>query len=122
MALGDSLTDGLGDPQKDGAVRGWAALLAQQLREHHGIVEFTDLAGRGQGARHALSRQVKPALALDPDLVTVLLGGKDMLLRPVIRPSPVRGSDRRARQPVRCPWHDGRAADPAGRHCAAPRR
>lgn len=85
VALGDSLSEGLGDPVPGGRTRGWATLLAERLRERNPELSFTNLAVRGYMVRHALIRQLQPALALRPDLVSVFVGGNDALLRPVFR-------------------------------------
>jgi lysophospholipase L1-like esterase len=82
VALGDSLSEGLGDPQPSGRTRGWATLLAERLRRDRPDLAFTNLAVRGYLARHALSRQLDRALQLQPDLVSVFIGGNDVLLSP----------------------------------------
>lgn len=85
-ALGDSLSEGLGDPLPTGRTRGWTALLADRLRQDEPDLEFVNLAVRGYLARHAVQHQVEPALRFAPDLVSVFIGGNDVLLRPVFRP------------------------------------
>ncbi|MFF4488239.1 SGNH/GDSL hydrolase family protein [Streptomyces sp. NPDC001544] len=76
VALGDSLTEGVGDPVGD-VWRGWAALLADGLAE--GPVEFTNLAVSGSQTRDVLERQTPAGLALRPDLVSVVIGVNDTL-------------------------------------------
>ncbi|GHI09222.1 SGNH/GDSL hydrolase family protein [Streptomyces cellostaticus] len=78
VALGDSLTEGVGDPVGDGW-RGWAALLAGSLAEDAGQVEFTNLAVSGAQTRDVLERQTPAGLALRPDLVAVVIGVNDTL-------------------------------------------
>jgi lysophospholipase L1-like esterase len=85
VALGDSLSEGLGDPAPGGATRGCAALLADRLRRDEPQLQFVNLAVRGYMVRHALERQLQPALALEPDLVSIFIGGNDCLLRPTLR-------------------------------------
>ncbi|MFI9806736.1 SGNH/GDSL hydrolase family protein [Streptomyces sp. NPDC052301] len=75
VALGDSLTEGVGDPTGDGW-RGWAALLAASLGEGS---EFTNLAVSGAQTRDVLERQTPAALDLRPDLVSVVIGINDTL-------------------------------------------
>ncbi|MFF1704426.1 SGNH/GDSL hydrolase family protein [Streptomyces sp. NPDC058252] len=75
VALGDSLTEGVGDPVGEGW-RGWAALLADGLGES---VEFTNLAVSGAQTRDVLERQTPAALALAPDVVSVVIGVNDTL-------------------------------------------
>ncbi|MER6090604.1 SGNH/GDSL hydrolase family protein [Streptomyces bluensis] len=75
VALGDSLTQGIGDPVGDGW-RGWAALLADGLGP---AADFTNLAVSGAQTRDVLERQTPAALALRPDLVSVVIGVNDTL-------------------------------------------
>lgn len=82
VALGDSLSEGLGDPQPDGSTRGWATLLADRLRRDQPDLTFANLAVRGYLTRHALSRQLDRARGLEPDLVSAFIGGNDVLLSP----------------------------------------
>ena len=78
VALGDSLTEGVGD-RAGGGWRGWAALLAPSLGA--GPVGFTNLAVSGAQTRDVLERQLPAALELRPDLVSVLVGVNDTLRR-----------------------------------------
>ncbi|MFF4659990.1 SGNH/GDSL hydrolase family protein [Streptomyces sp. NPDC001381] len=83
VALGDSLTEGVGDPAGDG-LRGWAALLAGGLAGpgDEGCpapVEFTNLAVSGAQTRDVLERQLPAGLALRPDVVSVVVGVNDTL-------------------------------------------
>ncbi|MEU1203016.1 SGNH/GDSL hydrolase family protein [Streptomyces sp. NPDC005813] len=75
VALGDSLTEGVGDPVGEGR-RGWAALLADGLARS---VDFTNLAVSGAQTRDVLERQTPAALALRPDVVSVVIGVNDTL-------------------------------------------
>ncbi|MFG2881069.1 SGNH/GDSL hydrolase family protein [Streptomyces sp. NPDC048297] len=78
VALGDSLTEGVGDPVGDGW-RGWAALLAGGLTAGTGHTEFTNLAVSGAQTVDVLERQTPAALALRPDLASVVIGVNDTL-------------------------------------------
>ncbi|WP_329245697.1 SGNH/GDSL hydrolase family protein [Streptomyces sp. NBC_01478] len=79
VALGDSLTEGVGDPVGE-AWRGWAALLADGLTQQpEETVEFTNLAVSGAQSRDVLERQTPAGLALDPDIVSVVIGVNDTL-------------------------------------------
>jgi lysophospholipase L1-like esterase len=82
VAIGDSLSEGLGDPVPGGGTRGWATLLAADLRRQQPDLSFTNLAVRGYMVRHAIDRQLEPALTARPDLVSIFIGGNDALLRP----------------------------------------
>ncbi|MDQ0388958.1 lysophospholipase L1-like esterase [Streptomyces sp. DSM 42143] len=76
VALGDSLTEGVGDPVGTGW-RGWAALLAAGLADEP--VEFTNLAASGAQTRDVVERQLPAGLALRPDVVSVVVGVNDTL-------------------------------------------
>ncbi|MGW4302492.1 SGNH/GDSL hydrolase family protein [Streptomyces sp. NPDC004376] len=78
VALGDSLTEGVGDPAPGGP-RGWAALLAGGLRADPGRVEFANLAVSGARVRDVLDRQTPAGLGFRPDLVSVAVGVNDTL-------------------------------------------
>ncbi|MFI1002324.1 SGNH/GDSL hydrolase family protein [Streptomyces galbus] len=81
VALGDSLTQGVGDPTVDGW-RGWAALLADGLGTGPGTsARFTNLAVSGAQTRDVLEQQLPVALALRPELAAVVVGVNDTLRR-----------------------------------------
>ncbi|WP_078917906.1 SGNH/GDSL hydrolase family protein [Streptomyces sp. NRRL WC-3725] len=80
VALGDSLTEGVGDPVGTGW-RGWAALLAASLAQDGERVRFTNLAVSGAQTRDVLEKQTPAALELRPDLVSVVVGVNDTLRR-----------------------------------------
>ncbi|MEV0322265.1 SGNH/GDSL hydrolase family protein [Streptomyces sp. NPDC050658] len=77
VAMGDSLTEGIGDPVADGW-RGWAALLAGGLTPQ-GDIEFHNVAQGGAQTRDVLHHQLPAALELRPDLVSVVVGVNDTL-------------------------------------------
>ncbi|GAA1593187.1 SGNH/GDSL hydrolase family protein [Streptomyces globosus] len=81
VALGDSQTEGVGDGDDTTGLRGWADRLAELLAPHNPGLEYANLAVRGRLAGHVRSLQLAPALALRPDLATVVAGMND-LLRP----------------------------------------
>jgi len=88
VALGDSFTEGLADPdpQRPLGYRGWADRLAEHLdagaRAAGGPgVEYANLAVRGRLLAAILTEQVPVALASGADLVSIAGGGND-LLRP----------------------------------------
>jgi lysophospholipase L1-like esterase len=74
VALGDSTSCGEGVGVRVAAARTWPALLAAALG-----AEPTCLARPGARVRDVLAEQVAPALALRPDLVTLLIGVNDVL-------------------------------------------
>ncbi|MFD9377593.1 SGNH/GDSL hydrolase family protein [Streptomyces sp. NPDC059999] len=81
VALGDSQTEGVGDGDDLTGLRGWADRLAETLAPHHPGLRYANLAVRGRLAGQVLDEQLAPALALRPDLATVVAGVND-LLRP----------------------------------------
>ncbi|SHN43651.1 SGNH/GDSL hydrolase family protein [Cryptosporangium aurantiacum] len=86
-AIGDSFTEGVGDPRPDGTVRGWADRVAEGLSAALGEpVEYANLAIRGRLLRPIVTEQLDAVLALDPlpDVLTLNGGGNDML-RPGVR-------------------------------------
>lgn len=90
VACGDSFTEGLWDAPAgpDAPLRGWADQLASHLsrrRTAAGLppLEYANLAVRGRLMRPILAEQVPAALALEPDLVSIVGGGND-ILRPTI--------------------------------------
>jgi lysophospholipase L1-like esterase len=86
VALGDSLTEGVGDPHPawPNGLRGWADLVATRLALHDPATEYANLALRGRTAQDVATEQLPLALRMRPDIVTVWAGGNDVL-RPVLR-------------------------------------
>jgi len=84
VALGDSTTEGLMDVHADGSgFRGWADRLAEQLAVSNPDVRYANLAIRGRKLPQIRAEQLEPALALEPDLASVLGGVNDILRREV---------------------------------------
>lgn len=81
VAIGDSTTEGLDDPDGRGGYRGWADRLAEHLALAQGEVSYANLAVRGRTTRAIRDEQLDRALALQPDLVTIVSGTND-LFRP----------------------------------------
>lgn len=81
VAVGDSQTEGVGDGDQAGGLRGFADRLADRLALHSPGLEYANLAVRGRRARQIRIEQLAPALDLRPDLATVVAGMND-LLRP----------------------------------------
>lgn len=81
VALGDSQTEGLGDGDEASGLRGWADRLAELLDAAEPGLRYANLAVRGQLAGQVRATQLDAALALRPDLATVVAGMND-LLRP----------------------------------------
>ncbi|MCP2326087.1 lysophospholipase L1-like esterase [Hamadaea flava] len=83
VALGDSFTEGLDDPDpalRD-VFRGWADLTASELARSSTEFQYANLAIRGRLYDAIVAEQVDPALAMSPDLVSFAAGGNDVLRR-----------------------------------------
>ncbi|HWU09925.1 MAG TPA: SGNH/GDSL hydrolase family protein [Streptomyces sp.] len=101
-AIGDSFTEGVGDPGPGGTLVGWAdrlaVLLADQLPgpdavvgpadDTHGNFRYANLAVRGRLLDQIVEEQVPRAKELAPDLVSFCAGGND-ILRPGSDPDDV---------------------------------
>ncbi|MFF1374685.1 SGNH/GDSL hydrolase family protein [Streptomyces sp. NPDC058308] len=89
-ALGDSFTEGVGDPGPDGAFVGWAdrlaVLLDDRVPEH--TFRYANLAVRGKLLDQVVEDQLPRAKELAPDLVTFCAGGND-IIRPGTDPDEV---------------------------------
>lgn len=83
VALGDSTTEGLDDPYPDGTYRGWADRLAERLAVENPDLGYANLAIRGRKVPQIRAEQLEPALALAPDLASVIGGLNDILRRNV---------------------------------------
>jgi lysophospholipase L1-like esterase len=81
VALGDSFTAGIGDPEplSPGGIRGWADRIAEELSERRDDFAYANLAVSGLLLRQILDQQLGPALAVKPDLVTLSAGGNDLV-------------------------------------------
>ncbi|MFE1645467.1 glycosyltransferase [Microbacterium sp. P01] len=84
VALGDSITEGLCDSSRmpDGQYRGWAdrlALLLAHARQGGERFRYANLAVRSRRVRDVVNEQIPAAIALRPQLVSVLIGANDLL-------------------------------------------
>lgn len=81
VALGDSLTEGLGDPEplRPNGFRGWADRVAEELSAGCSGFSYANLAVRGLQLRQVIDTELPQALALHPDLVSIQGGGNDLL-------------------------------------------
>ncbi|WP_091574726.1 SGNH/GDSL hydrolase family protein [Actinokineospora alba] len=90
VALGDSLTEGVGDEDETGRPRGWADRFAEEIARRQGGLRYANLAVRGLVTAEVLTTQVPAAVALRPDLVSAIVGMNDLVrpnlsLRTVLR-------------------------------------
>lgn len=79
VALGDSQTEGLNDPDGRGGFRGWADRFAVLLTATSPHLQYANLAVRGRLMGAIRDEQLAPGLAMRPDLVTVMGGLNDMM-------------------------------------------
>ena len=81
VALGDSFTEGVGDPDpsRPNGLRGWADRVAEVLATQTDDFGYANLAIRGRKLGPIVAEQVDAAIALEPDLITIHGGGNDVL-------------------------------------------
>jgi len=81
VALGDSFTEGVGDPHPNapGGLRGWADRVAEVLARGSDDFAYANLAVRGKLIRQIADDQVDAAVSLQPDLITISAGGNDVI-------------------------------------------
>jgi lysophospholipase L1-like esterase len=80
VALGDSFTEGMDDPDPSaGGYRGWADLVATALAAANPGLNYANLAIRGRLFHNVVDEQLPLALAMKPDLVSFAAGGNDAL-------------------------------------------
>lgn len=89
VAIGDSFTEGMVDPDPADPTRfrGWADRLAEHLgkraAEHGREFQYANLAVRGRKTADIVGPQLDRALSMTPDLVSMVGGGND-ILRPAV--------------------------------------
>lgn len=90
VAIGDSFTEGVGDPEpaSPGGFRGWADRVAEVLSTGTSDFAYANLAIRGRLLQQIMDEQVEPALELRPDLISISGGGND-LIRPRADPDEI---------------------------------
>jgi lysophospholipase L1-like esterase len=79
VAIGDSFTEGLNDPDPGGGFRGWADWVAGALASQRPGFRYANLAIRGKLLGQVVADQVPRAVELAPDLVSLAAGGNDIL-------------------------------------------
>lgn len=86
VAIGDSFTEGMSDldPRAAGRYVGWADRLAAELSTRtDGDFRYANLAVRGRKLSDVVGPQLEAALAMQPDLISMVGGGND-ILRPKV--------------------------------------
>ena len=79
VAIGDSSTEGLDDPDGRGGYRGWADRLAARLAALQGSVLYANFGVRGRRTSEVRADQLLRAALLKPDLATVFTGTNDVI-------------------------------------------
>ncbi|MCW2781251.1 MAG: lysophospholipase [Marmoricola sp.] len=79
VAIGDSVTEGMNDGDDLTGYVGWADRLAAHLARRNPDLEYANLALRGLRTHEIRSTQLDRALALKPDLMSVVSGVNDLL-------------------------------------------
>jgi lysophospholipase L1-like esterase len=82
VALGDSFTEGVGEPYppSPNGLRGWADRVALALAQTNPELHYANLAVRGRHMTEILDEQIHTAVMLEPDLVTIYAGMNNLLL------------------------------------------
>jgi lysophospholipase L1-like esterase len=81
VALGDSFTEGVGDPHpaSRNGLRGWADRVAAHLAADNPEFGYANLAVRGRVMDDIVGDQISLCTLLEPDLVTVYAGMNDLM-------------------------------------------
>lgn len=79
VAIGDSFTEGLDDPDPGGGFRGWADLVAGAMSAQNPGFRYANLAIRGKLLGEVVAEQVPRAVEMAPDLISLAAGGNDIL-------------------------------------------
>jgi lysophospholipase L1-like esterase len=74
--LGDSAASGVGDSDANGVTRGWGYYLAKHFQDP---LIYVNLSRPGAQSGEVLEVQLPKALAHNPDIVAVIVGGNDAL-------------------------------------------
>jgi len=77
VAIGDSSTEGLEDPDGNGGYRGWADRLAAIVANGQDeTLDYANLGLRGLRLNEVRLTQFDAALAMRPDLLSIFAGGQ----------------------------------------------
>lgn len=81
VTLGDSFTEGFGDPKPSspGGYREWADRVAEELSRGSVGFSYANLAIHGLTVQQVIEQQLGKAIELTPDLVTLQAGGNDLI-------------------------------------------
>lgn len=79
VAIGDSFTEGIGDPVDGVSKLGAMDRVAAALKQSNPNLKYTNLAKRGLLVAEIREQQLQAALHLKPDFVTIVAGSNDIL-------------------------------------------
>ena len=80
MAIGDSTTEGLDDPDGAGGYRGWADRLAEMIANAQAEpLDYANLGVRSLHLSEIRATQFDAAMAMQPDLLSIFGGANDIL-------------------------------------------
>lgn len=82
VAVGDSFTEGVGDPDplRPNGVRGWADRVAEALSwDSNASWEYANLSVRGKRLEQIVADQIGAACAMNPTVITMYAGGNDLM-------------------------------------------
>lgn len=78
--MGDSQTEGVGDPTGPGGVeRGWADRFAEDMAARQGSLLYANLAIRGRRIAEIREEQLEKTLSMEPDLISLVAGLNDVI-------------------------------------------
>ena len=80
VAIGDSTTEGLDDPDGEGGYRGWADRLAEIIANAQAEpLDYANLGVRSLHLSEIRATQFDAAMAMQPDLLSIFGGANDIL-------------------------------------------
>lgn len=82
VALGDSFTEGVGDPVEGIPLRSAHDWLAEWMQAANPGLRYANLASRGLRAGEIRAQQLQRGLSLGPDFVSIVAGANDCLKGP----------------------------------------
>jgi lysophospholipase L1-like esterase len=77
IAIGDSITEGFGDPVPGYDNHGWVPLVVEKLRKLNPEMKANNFGQPGSTIEMVKQYQVNKALAQNPDLITLTIGAND---------------------------------------------
>ncbi|WP_405791776.1 SGNH/GDSL hydrolase family protein [Streptomyces sp. NBC_01506] len=79
VAVGDSVSEGVGDPHRGGALKGWVHYLTAEPMERPGLELVANLARSGTTVATLRRHQLDRAVELAPAYITCVIGVNDVI-------------------------------------------